>query len=135
MEPDIKILLLPSCEWCIKEDIRSLRSFLLHFEALDFWGLQLYHGINDAKVYLLENKVGAIIISDNLPENNELVEDKKDLGLNFYEEIKQDPQYQDIPIVIQSFLESNKNIILREIDFYYGPNISRKDLDNFLEIK
>lgn len=135
METDIKILLLPSCAWCIEENIRSLRSFLLHFEALGFWGFRLYNDINDAKIYLVENKVSAIIISDNLPINVEQTEDEKDLGLNFYEEIKQDPQYQDTPIVIQSFLESNKNLNLREIDFYYGPNVSRKDLDKFLGIK
>ncbi|MDD4289889.1 MAG: hypothetical protein PHH83_01275 [Patescibacteria group bacterium] len=135
MKIDFNILLIPSFEWSLwgfgKEIINDalMRSFLedVHYYTR-YLGVNLTTmipvSIENIKKYLSENKVDLIIVSDNLPEDNEDVyedyEDEKNLGLKFYKEIIENPEYKNIPFVIQSFSQHDEDVVqLRDIDFYY----------------
>jgi len=141
MKQDIRILILPSFEWCEKRDLllpipgNLIRSLLLGLEARDMRPKLLPPSdIDSAKKYLNENEIDLIMVSDNLAKSIDDLEDEKNLGLKFYEEIKNNPKYKETPVVIQSFSQYNEALVkLREIDFYYGPDMGLMKLNEFIK--
>ncbi len=135
MKQNIEILIIASCEWYLPTSIVSslMRMFFLYFEAMKIPHSAI-NSLDQAKDYLNKYTPRIIVISDNLAEKINDLKDRKNLGLKFYEELKNDPRYTNVPIVIQSFSEHSRDLInLREIDFYFSPETTLSELDKFIE--
>jgi len=141
----VKMLIISSIEWAIAENL-SLPSFLSFINSFSRVKIDLALHYSEAKKYLTEKKYDIIVISENLMDKEETLEEyyksllrhaekkyqTRSLGLELYEELKKDSKYKDIPIILQS-CGRRKKPKLRDVDFFISNNTWIKDEMQFFQ--